>query len=392
MAGFAIRRSFAGHPNPSAKADHAPRLKPDPPVGAGHNHAPASASATPPVPRARRPTHCFQVGTLAARLRAALRAWFDAGATTTPLILLRDEDHGAPLIDACARFGRGLPAHVIPLAANAISQVGSEIPAAAPALGAAGLRLLGRPRHDLTGLTATLDLLATIRAGTGHPQGAVALIETDDPNTLKAALWHKPRPARPARSGFLLPSDKRGLLVAATAEMIRTAPAPARTIPLPQGAPLGAVVLDTEACTLCMVCTGVCPTGALMDNPGAPMLRFPEDACVQCGLCAATRPETAITLVPQIDPPALHAPKRILKEEPPFACTGCGKPFGTLSGICRIWAKLTDHLMSSGPDGKHRLGLLTKCEDGRVEAVVNEGFDPHDSGVRHTHPEDGYRN
>ncbi|MGY6409519.1 MAG: 4Fe-4S binding protein [Alkalilacustris sp.] len=334
-----------------------------------------------------------QVGTLATRLRAALRAWFDAGATTAPVILLHDEEHGAPLIDACARFGRGLPAHVIPLAVNEITQVGPEIPAAALAWGAAGLRLLGRarPRHDLTGLAATLELMTTLATATGHPGDAVALIETDDPDALETALWHKPRPARPARSGFLPPSDKRGLLVAATAEMIRTAPAPADTIPLPAGAPFGAVLLDTDACTLCMACTGVCPTGALIDNPEAPMLRFTEDACVQCGLCAATCPETAITLVPRIDLPAWDAPKRILKEEPPFACTGCGKPFGTETGIRRIQQKLSDHWMFSGPDGAHRLDLLTKCEDCRVEAVVNEGFDPHAPSVRRTHPEDGYR-
>ena len=44
-----------------------------------------------------------------------------------------------------------------------------------------------------------------------------------------------------------------------------------------------------------------CPTGALRDDPQRPMLRFVEDACVQCGLCQATCPEHVITLKPQID-------------------------------------------------------------------------------------------
>ena len=31
------------------------------------------------------------------------------------------------------------------------------------------------------------------------------------------------------------------------------------------------------------------------------MLRFTEDACIQCGLCKATCPEKVITLKPQLD-------------------------------------------------------------------------------------------
>jgi hypothetical protein len=54
------------------------------------------------------------------------------------VILLHDEDHGAALIDASARFGRGLPAHVIPVQINEPSQVGPEVLAAALAWGAGG--------------------------------------------------------------------------------------------------------------------------------------------------------------------------------------------------------------------------------------------------------------
>ncbi|SCY94017.1 hypothetical protein SAMN05660710_03589 [Paracoccus tibetensis] len=36
MAGFAIRRRFAGHPGRSTKSRHELRLKPDHSVGAGH--------------------------------------------------------------------------------------------------------------------------------------------------------------------------------------------------------------------------------------------------------------------------------------------------------------------------------------------------------------------
>jgi ferredoxin len=333
------------------------------------------------------------VESLARRLRAATRAWYAAGGATAPVFLLHDEDHGAALIDASARFGRGLPADVVPLLVNEVTQTGPELIAAALAWGAGGVRLLtrARPRHDITGLQDTLALMADVLAATGHSDQAVSLIQTDDPDVLEAALY-RPAPAAPAaRSSFLPPEDKRGLLTTAMLELNRHAPSPATTIALPKGAPFGAVVLDVEACTLCHACVGVCPTGALSDNPDLPMLRFSESACVQCGLCAATCPETAITLRSQIDFAAWESPKRRLKEEQPFACTSCGKPFGTKSSIERVQSRLAGHWMFSGPDGEKRAAVLTMCEDCRIEATVNEGFDPHDVNTRKVRTADDYR-
>ena len=320
-----------------------------------------------------------RVDTLAARLRAGLSAWHGAGATMAPVILFHDEDHGAPLIDAMARFGRGLPAHVIPVQVNEPSQTGPETLAAALAWGAGGVRVLvrDRPAHPLDGLAATLDLMAAVADATGRARGTCALIQTDDPDALESALWH-PAPALPAaRSSFLPPDDKRGLLLLAVEEMIRTAPAPADRIALPQGAPFGTVHLNTGSCTLCLSCVGACPAGALGDNPDRPMLRFTESACVQCGLCAATCPEDAIAIEPRIDLAAWAAPKRVLKEEEPFCCTECGKAFGTGSSIRRVMEKLEGHWMFSGAEGASRRRLLTMCDDCRTKEVVIAGFDPH---------------
>lgn len=317
---------------------------------------------------------------LAERLRAGLRAWFAAGGTAAPVILFHDEGHGGALIDASARLGRGLPAHVIPLQINEPTQIGPEIMAAAIAWGAGAMRVLtrARPAHPLDGLEETLALMDVIGAETGHPAEACALIQTDDPDALEAALWQKPEPARGEPSSFLPPSDKRGLLTLAMAEMNRAAPSPTTRIDLPAGAPFGAVVVDQVACTLCLACVGACPTGALGDNPDRPMLRFTESACVQCGICAATCPEDAIRLVPRIDFAAWEAPKQVMKEEEPFACTGCGKPFGTRSSIERVQEKLAGHWMYSGAEGSRRLELLALCDDCRTERVVLEGFDPHE--------------
>lgn len=319
------------------------------------------------------------VSNIAQRLRRGLAAWFAATDKTAPVILFHDEAHGAPLIDAMARFGRGLPAHVIPVQINEPTQIGPEIMAASLAWGAGGIRVLAkaRPAHPLDGLDATLDLMGVITSASGLPEGLCALIQTDDPDALEAALWHKAPQARATRSSFLPPEDKRGLLTLAMAELNRSAPAPAQKIDLPQGAPFGTVVLNTDACTLCLACVGACPTGALSDNPDLPMLRFAESACVQCGICAATCPEKAISLAPQIDFEAWAQPRRVLKEEPPFCCSSCGKAFGTGSSIRRVMEKLQGHWMFTGPEGEARQKLLTMCDDCRTREVVIAGFDPH---------------
>ena len=94
---------------------------------------------------------------------------------------------------------------------------------------------------------------------------------------------------------------KRSVLRFALRELHRAAPAPVDVVPLPERAPFGSVEIDVAGCTLCLSCVSACPTGALTDDPERPMLRFAEDACVQCGLCKATCPEKVITLKPQID-------------------------------------------------------------------------------------------
>jgi len=317
------------------------------------------------------------------RLRALLTAYREAGGGEATL-LFHDDAHGAELIDALARYGDGLPANVLPVAVNEVTQVGLEAIAAAFAYGAAAVRFLlrARPRHDMTGLGRTIELAEAILSGLGFGKESIGTVETDDPDALGEHLYAIQAAAGTSKPAAFRPvGGKRDVLRLSLRELHRAAPAPVDVIPLPAGAPFGTVEVNVEGCTLCLACVSACPTGAMSADPDRPMLKFTEDACVQCGLCAATCPEKVITLKPQLDFRAATASARIVKEEEPFHCVSCGKPFGVKSTIERVTAKLEGkHWMFSG--NAKRLDVLKMCEDCRVTAMAQESFDPYGAPER----------
>jgi len=316
--------------------------------------------------------------TVMRKLRTMLSTYREAGGAN-PVLLLHDEWHGTEMIDALARHGDGLPAHVLPLPVNEVTQFGLETIAAAFAYGASAVRFLlrAKPKHDLEGLKKTMALAEPILTGLGFGQGRVATIETDDPDALGAALRAGDPPAPAPRPAAFTPAGgKRDVLRLALRELHRAAPAPVDVIALPAGAPFGTVEVNVEGCTLCLSCVSACPTGALRDDPERPTLRFAEDACVQCGLCKATCPEKVISLKPQIDFRAATASARLIKQEEPFACIRCSKPFGVKSTVERVLAKLEGkHWMYKG--SAQRLDVIKMCDDCRVAVMSETDFDPY---------------
>ena len=311
------------------------------------------------------------------KLRALLSAYREAGGKQ-PVIMFHDAEHGGELIDTLARHGDGLPANILPVEVNEVTQVGLEAVAAAVAYGASAVRFLirAKPRHDVAGLYKTIALAQPILAGLGFSGARVATIETDDPDALGdtlRAIAPLDGSAKPAT--FSATGRKREVMRLALRELHAAAPAPVDIVPLPEGAPFGTVEVNVQGCTLCLSCVSACPTGALSDNPERPMLRFAEDACVQCGLCKATCPEKVISLKPQIDFRAATAMSRIVKQEEPAECIRCGKPFGVKSSVDRVVAKLEGkHWMYK--DSKKRLDVIRMCEDCRVVAMAEQQFDP----------------
>jgi ferredoxin len=313
------------------------------------------------------------------RLRALMQTYRKAGGSDA-IVLFHDGEHGDAIIDALARFGPGLPANVLPVRVNEVTQVGPEIIAAVFAYGGSGAAMLtrARPRHDISGLRRVAEMSDTIVSVLGFGAGLVRVIETDDPDQLRVTLDAAPAGVPTQRpAGFVPRGAKRSVMETTFRELHLAAPSPVDIVPLAPGAPFGGVKLDVEGCTLCHACVTACPTGALSDNPDRAMLRFTESLCVQCGLCESTCPENVITLEPRLDFKAWNAPLQVLKEEEPFNCIACGKPFGTKSSIDRVLAKLGEkHWMFQGANAR-RIDVIKMCADCRVEAVVNEGFDPH---------------
>jgi ferredoxin len=311
------------------------------------------------------------------KLRTLLAAYAKAGGSR-PVLLVHDEEHGDAMIEALSRYGDGLPANVLPVKVNEVTQVGLETVAAAFAYGATAVRFLlrAKPRHDIAGLNKTLALAIPILAGLGFDGERIATIETDDPDAFGTALRGLAPMAGAERLASFAPvGSKRDVMRLALRKLHAVAPALVDVIALPESAPFGTLDINVEGCTLCLSCVSACPTGALSDDPDQPMLRFAEDACVQCGLCQATCPEKVIKLRPQINFHAATSASRIVKQEEPALCIVCNKPFGVKSTVDRITAKLEGkHWMFK--DSKPRLDVIKMCADCRVNAMFAEGFDP----------------
>jgi ferredoxin len=309
------------------------------------------------------------------RLRTLLQVFHQAGGTD-PVLLLHDGEHGADVIAAMAHQGRGLPARVIPFEVNEVTQLGLDFFASAFAYGAVRLVILTR-RGGIAardGLAAQIGLMESMLSGLGYGGGRVEIVEASDPEILETHLWSLPEGSAPEPSGHLPMGSKRDVMRFAFTHLHAVAPEPVDVLALPPGAPFGQVVVDIAGCTLCLACVGSCPTGALLDNPEKPQLSFREEACVQCGLCRATCPEKVIRLEPRYNFSGSATEALVIKEEEPFNCIRCGKPFGTKGSIERVVAQLAEkHWMFQDSKAIDRIRM---CNDCRVISQFDAGNEP----------------
>lgn len=317
------------------------------------------------------------------RASAMLGAYRSAGGANAHL-LVHDERHGAEMISMLARFGKGLPGHVLPFAVNETGHLGHDFLLACLALGYERLTLIIDPRRadESDGLRAQVALAdAIVAAIAGDDDSRLTLFDEADPDGLEALLWAKPAGKPLATASIAGSGDKRELARLAVRALNEAAASPVEVIALDGlAAPYGRIEVDAEGCTLCLACVSACPMGAIRDNPERPQLRFVEQACVQCGLCRNTCPEKVIALMPRLDLTNAALSPVVLHEEEPAECVRCGKPFGVKSSVERIVAQLAGkHAMFKDKAAQE---LIRMCDDCRVIAQSESAVDPFAAGPR----------
>jgi ferredoxin len=218
--------------------------------------------------------------------------------------------------------------------------------------------------------------------GLGYGDGArVRVLPESDPDVVESVLYDLQLTGRLPAQSFAALGGKREVARTALSKLREAAPLDAPDILLlPAGAPYGRIQIDTEGCTLCLACVGACPANALADNAERPQVRFTEAACVQCGLCKVTCPESVITLEARYDfTPAALSP-RVLNEQEPFSCIRCGKPFGTKASVERASSRLRGKHWMYVDDEQSR--IIQMCDDCRVVTLSESGKDPFAAGER----------
>ena len=292
---------------------------------------------------------------------------FRAAGGNKPRLLIHDETFGAELITASARHGRGLPSDVIPMKVSALSGVSHAEMLAALACGFTHVNILVSRKTERDALNQEVALACAIRDD-------VSVLDVEDPDALSDALYDGPSGI--AIAPILPMGSKRQVARLAARALLPDT----EIVDLPNTAPYGAVLVDTDACTLCLSCVSLCPSGALVDSPDAPQLRFQEDACLQCGICSNICPEDAITYKSQLNLTDEALTQTVLNEEEPFACIECGSLFGVKSTVEKIMEKLAGkHSMFASGDAAKMIQMCDKC---RVNAQFHSTDNPFQGGER----------
>ncbi len=321
------------------------------------------------------------------RLKTLLGTYAKAGGRNAAL-LFHSQGAGQQAVEALGRAARldkavkGVPAHVIAQPLWHTASVGLDLWLSAIAFGASQVAVLMTEEEAPAYVTGLIEQMAVAQAvlhGMGYTGTHFHLLRAESGQgvqALDASLQQFARnqtvvPAAPAR--FAVAQEKRSTLDMALDHLMAQAPAPLpEAIALPaRGAPFGSLLVNKDACTLCLSCVSACPASALQDNPELPQLRFIEKNCVQCGLCASTCPEDAITLEPRLLLTPLRKEARVLNESQPYQCIRCAKPFGTLKAIESMLGKLAGHAMFQGA-AADRLKMCGDCRVIDIYSADNE--------------------
>jgi ferredoxin len=317
------------------------------------------------------------------KLKTLLQTYAKAGGTDA-VLLLHSQEAGQTLVEQLGRAAqlkkaRGVPANVIPVALWHTASTGIDLWLSAIAYGANQVLVLTTAEEApqyLAGLQAQMQVAQALLAGLGYSGTHLQLLNATtsvalDAQLQGAAALKTTVPTVTAR--FAVAQEKRATLELAIDHLVEHARGelPAQIALPAAGSPFGTLAIDKDKCTLCLSCINACPASALQDNAALPQLRFMEKNCVQCGLCATTCPEDAITLMPRLLLTPERKQYRVLNEMQPYACVRCAKPFGTLKAIEGMLTKLAGHSMFQG-EAQERLKMCGDCRVIDLYSAQNE--------------------
>ena len=310
-----------------------------------------------------------------ARVQTLAQTYLKAGGHA-PVLLLHDAGHGAPLINAMARSGRGLPANVIPLELHSATGVGHDLMAAAMAAGFRSVAVLVDPRKagELHALNEEILLQETLLKGFGLAAARVSVLVESDPDVLEQALYGLALPAEIARQNFAPVGGKRDVARAAIALLAKAGKSAARSSNSPPPRLMGRSWSTARNARCAWPASRPARPMRCATTPKSPSCALSNPPA--CNVESALQParKTAISLAPRYNlSPTVMQPVT-LNEDEPAECTRCGKAFASRGVLERVKRTL---------GGKHwmfetdeRISLIDMCESCRLEVLSGDGADP----------------
>jgi len=310
-----------------------------------------------------------QSGDLQTHIKRLLTKYGEAGGSGG-CIVFHDERSAAAIRSMQERAG-----YLLPVPVEESGSVGLDTWLSCLAYGARAVLVgvgPGTPKRIHDELVHQAALAQAVLEGLGYDRRMMQIVY---PGTNEDSSWgtedRLPEASLEKVASFEALGDKRTALKLALMHLVKQAPRRPEEIALPVDAPFGEVRVDSDKCTLCMSCVGVCPTSALQSGGELPRLSFTEWSCVQCGLCEAACPEDAITLRARLlTDHGRRGARRVLHEDEPVLCIICAKPLATRSMLDNLARKLQGHPMFQSEEALRRLQM---CGDCRVRDMLRGG-------------------
>lgn len=130
--------------------------------------------------------------------------------------------------------------------------------------------------------------------------------------------------------------------------------------PAPRTGSLLPTLRDPAACTLCGLCVGRCPSGALrvVESAAETALTLDAQQCIGCDRCVRICPEEVLALASNTQArPANGNGHQVMRQSPRAICPNCGRPTVSQAELDAVFARL-----QPDPATQQRLSLCVECK------------------------------